>query len=156
MGPFLMPPSPPPPPTKSKPCLLLPILRLLFVFFIPATLSSLALQVIRTVRSIRSQYFDFSGRERSGESCLAQVKQHFKVNLEVVWNNKFLLLRYWNVLSFALVLELLLEKLLFNKKSLALPFNLIKVILILKIFLLLAELFLTSGSYRIVLPFPLT
>jgi len=94
MGPFLMPPSPPPPPTKSKPCLLLPILRLLFVFFIPATLSSLALQEGSAVESL-------------------------------AW------LKYWNVLSFALVLELLLEKLLFNKKSLAVPFNLIKVFTIL-------------------------
>ena len=42
----------------------------------------------------------------------------------------FPLSRYWNVLSFALMLEFLLEKLLVNKKSLALPFNLIKVILI--------------------------
>ena len=41
---------------------------------------------------------------------------------------KFFLPRYWNVLSFALVLELLLEKLLVTKKSLALPFSLIKVI----------------------------
>ena len=59
---------------------------------------------------------------------------------------KFFLPRYWNVLSFALVLELLLEKLLFNKKSLAVPFNLIKAIL-LKIFMLLAHLFLTCSSY---------
>jgi len=88
MGPFLLPPSPAPP-TKLKPCLL-PILRLLFVFFLPATLSTLALQEGSAVESL-------------------------------AW------LKYWNVLSFALILELLLDKLLVNKKSLALPFNLIKV-----------------------------
>jgi len=94
IGPFLLHPSPPPPTLKSKPCLLLPILRLLFVFLIPATLSTLALQEGSAVESL-------------------------------AW------LKYWNVLSFALVLELLLEKLLVNKKSLALPLDLIKVFTIL-------------------------
>ena len=99
-----------------------PLIKIVLVFVIPALLSTLAIQVYLESDTKASHPYFF----RLG--ILLQVLPGSSRLMRRGCNaNYFWKPRYWIVLSFALLIELLLEQLLQNKKKCAIPFTVAKV-----------------------------